>query len=121
VTPFRRQLGWTPSADDAPLAATEAIRQTWLCAAARTHPLSGCARARPRVGLRNPGDTCCLAAGFLLIDAGLAPTMLRRLTVGSSPDRSADLGARLWRHRVVAQSVLDRPEQLESASNFERA
>ena len=39
-------------------------------------------------------DTCVLAAGFALFDAGLHPTLLKWLTVGSSLDRSGDLGAR---------------------------
>jgi len=43
-------------------------------------------------------DTCVLAAGFALFDAGLHPTLLKWLTVGSSLDRSGNLGARLWEH-----------------------
>ncbi|MNT18936.1 Isochorismatase family protein [compost metagenome] len=43
-------------------------------------------------------DTCVLAAGFALFDAGLTPTLISDLTVGSSLDRSGELGARLWRH-----------------------
>jgi nicotinamidase-related amidase len=57
-------------------------------------------------------DTCCLAAGFLLFDAGLNPTMLKWLTVGSSLDRSADLGARLWRHHFGQNSVVLDADQL---------
>jgi nicotinamidase-related amidase len=57
-------------------------------------------------------DTCCLAAGFMLFDAGLHPTLLAWLTVGSSLDRSAALGARLWRHHFGAHSVLDHAAQL---------
>jgi nicotinamidase-related amidase len=55
-------------------------------------------------------DTCVLAAGFALFDAGLHPTLLKWLTVGSSVDRSGDLGARLWRHHFG--SVLATPDQL---------
>jgi nicotinamidase-related amidase len=43
-------------------------------------------------------DTCVLAAGFALFDAGLQPTLLTDLIAGSSLDRSGDLGAKLWRH-----------------------
>jgi len=43
-------------------------------------------------------ETCCLAAGFALFDAGLRPTLLTDLTVGSSLDRSGGLGVRLWEH-----------------------
>lgn len=43
-------------------------------------------------------DTCVLAAGFALFDAGLQPTLIASLTRGSSLDRSGGLGVRLWRH-----------------------
>ena len=56
-------------------------------------------------------ETCCLAAGFMLFDAGLQPTLLRWLSFGSSLDRSAALGAALWRHHFG--SVLDGPEELQ--------
>jgi nicotinamidase-related amidase len=59
-------------------------------------------------------DTCCLAAGFMLFDAGLHPTMLKWLTVGSSLDRSAGLGAKLWKHHFGATSVLHSADQLRS-------
>ncbi|MGG2477835.1 hydrolase, partial [Rhizobium sp. BR5] len=47
-------------------------------------------------------DTCVLAAGFALFDAGLHPTLLPWLTVGSSLDRSGELGAKLWKHHFGA-------------------
>jgi nicotinamidase-related amidase len=56
-------------------------------------------------------ETCVLAAGFALFDAGLHPTLLKWLTVGSSLDRSGDLGARLWKHHFG--SVLSGADQLE--------
>lgn len=40
-------------------------------------------------------DSCVLAAGFALFDAGLHPALLKWLTIGSSLDRSGELGARL--------------------------
>jgi nicotinamidase-related amidase len=40
-------------------------------------------------------DTCVLAAGFALFDAGLHPALLKWLTVGSSLDRSGNLGVAL--------------------------
>jgi nicotinamidase-related amidase len=43
-------------------------------------------------------ETCCLAAGFALFDAGLQPTLITDLTVGSSLDRTGGLGIRLWQH-----------------------
>ena len=57
-------------------------------------------------------DTCVLAAGFALFDAGLSPTLLKWLTVGSLLDRSGELGARLWQHHFG--SVLPTPEQIKS-------
>jgi hypothetical protein len=41
-----------------------------------------------------------------LFDAGLRPTLLQWLTIGSSLDRSGGLGARLWRHHFGSQSVI---------------
>lgn len=113
ITPFWRQLRWKPPADDEPLVPTnklfvkhgyappaeliahlkdEQIEQVLVC------------------GIQ--ADTCCLAAGFLLFDAGLHPTMLKWLTMGSSLDRSADLGARLWRHHFGLDSVFLNADQL---------
>ncbi|MBN0802870.1 cysteine hydrolase family protein, partial [Pseudomonas aeruginosa] len=43
-------------------------------------------------------DTCVLAAGFALFDAGLQPTLIGDLVLGSSLDRSGELGVRLWKH-----------------------
>jgi nicotinamidase-related amidase len=43
-------------------------------------------------------ETCCLAARFALFDAGLQPTLITDLTVGSSLDRTGELGVRLWGH-----------------------
>lgn len=61
-------------------------------------------------------DTCCLAAGFMQFDAGLHPTMLKWLTVGSSLDRSAGLGAKLWEHHFGTTSVLHSADQLRSGA-----
>jgi len=43
-------------------------------------------------------ETCCLAVGFVLFDAGLQPTLLTDPTVGSSLDCSGGLGVKLWKH-----------------------
>ncbi|MNF54363.1 hypothetical protein D3C84_357910 [compost metagenome] len=43
-------------------------------------------------------ETCVPAAGFALFDAGLCPTLITDLTVGSSLDRSGKLGIELWKH-----------------------
>nr|WP_308444881.1 hypothetical protein [Paraburkholderia adhaesiva] len=43
-------------------------------------------------------ETCVLAAGFALFDAGLSPTLVTDRAVGSSLDRSAQPGISLWKH-----------------------
>jgi nicotinamidase-related amidase len=96
VTPFWRQLGWKPAPDDEPLVATDKlfVKHGYAPPAALIRYLEDVGVERvPVCGIQ--ADTCCLAAGFLLFDAGLRPTILKWLTVGSSLDRSADLGARL--------------------------
>ncbi len=113
VTPFWRQLGWKPSSNDKPLVVTDRVFVKYGYA-----PPVELIRYLKDAGVRRvlacgiQADTCCLAAGFLLFDAGLHPTMLRWLTVGSSLDRSAELGARLWRHHFGQNSVIDRVEDL---------
>jgi nicotinamidase-related amidase len=59
-------------------------------------------------------ETFCLAAGFMLFDAGLHPTLLKWLTIGSSLDRSATLGAKQWKHHFGAASVLNSADELQS-------
>ncbi|WP_332699514.1 cysteine hydrolase family protein [Bosea sp. (in: a-proteobacteria)] len=113
VTPFQRQLGWAPAPDDDSLIGADQI-----------HVKHGYAPAPETVAhLRslNPErvlvcgvqtDTCVLAAGFALFDAGLTPTLITDLTVGSSLDRSGELGVRLWRHHfkhVVSTRELQLP------------
>ncbi|PXX59026.1 Amidases related to nicotinamidase [Pseudomonas sp. LAMO17WK12:I10] len=55
-------------------------------------------------------DTCVLAAGCALFDAGLQPTLITDLTLGSSLDRSGQLGMRLWqhhfKHRVTSSELV---------------
>ena len=113
VTPFVRQTGWKPSADDVSLIEADRvfIKHGYLPPVALIEHLR--ARGTERVfvcGIQ--ADTCCLAAGFMLFDAGLHPTMLKWLTVGSSLDRTADLGARLWRHHFGAGSVVESADHL---------
>lgn len=108
VTPFQKQLGWTPAADDETLIATDRVfvKHGYAPPPELVRHLRAIGAERVLVcGIQ--ADTCCLAAGFLLFDAGLHPTMLKWLTVGSSLDRSAELGARLWRHHFGPNSVLD--------------
>ena len=113
VTPFERQLGWKPGADDVSLIAAEHvfIKHGYLPPIAAIDHLRERGTERVFVcGIQ--ADTCCLAAGFMLFDAGLHPTLLKWLTVGSSLDRSGELGAQLWRHHFGATSVLDGPDDL---------
>lgn len=80
-TPFQRQLGWRPPLDDACLVAADRVfvKHGYLPTAELV-------------------DTCVLAAGFALFDAGLQPTLIGDLVLGSSLDRSGELGVRLWKH-----------------------
>ncbi|HLU03113.1 MAG TPA: cysteine hydrolase family protein [Advenella sp.] len=106
VTPFERQLGWHPAPDDEGLVPAQKtfIKHGYLPPAAAIDYLQALRVERVLVcGIQ--ADTCCLAAGFMLFDAGLHPTLLKWLTVGSSLDRSAALGARLWKHHFGENSV----------------
>lgn len=99
VTPFERQLGWKPAADDESLIPANRlfIKHGYLPPVAAIDHLQSLGVERVLVcGIQ--ADTCCLAAGFMLFDAGLQPTLLKWLSVGSSLDRTAALGARLWQH-----------------------
>jgi nicotinamidase-related amidase len=99
ATPFERQLGWKPAADDDSLVEADRVfvKHGYLPPAAMIDHLRVVGAEQVFVcGVQ--ADTCCLAAGFMLFDAGLHPTLLEWLTVGSSLDRSAALGARLWQH-----------------------
>ena len=98
-TPFARQLGWQPSADDQSLVAADKvfIKHGYGPTAEILDHLKSLNPERVLVcGIQT--DTCVLAAGFALFDAGLQPTLLTDLTVGSSLDRSGGLGIDLWRH-----------------------
>ena len=115
VTPFARQLGWAPAKADAPLIAADMlfIKHGYAPPAAAIDHLRSLDVDRVLVcGIQ--ADTCVLAAGFALFDAGLHPTLLPWLTVGSSLDRSGALGARLWKHHFGA--VLSDESEITGAS-----
>jgi len=99
VTPFQRQLGWNPALNDDSLVAADHIHIKYGYAPA-PETIAHLKSLNPdRVlvcGIQT--DTCVLAAGFALFDAGLTPTLITDLTVGSSLDRTGELGMRLWRH-----------------------
>ncbi len=111
ITPFERQLGWKPGkADDSLVAADRIfIKYGYAPPKEAVDYLRSLKPDRVLVcGIQ--ADTCVLAAGFVFFDAGLQPTLIPWLTVGSSLDRSGALGARLWKHHFGA--VLDGPEEL---------
>ncbi|KWF28072.1 cysteine hydrolase family protein [Burkholderia pseudomultivorans] len=106
--PFRRQLGWAPGpADDSLVAADRTFIKHGYAPSADTidHLVQLDVERVLVCGIQT--DTCVLAAGFALFDAGLTPTLVEDLTVGSSLDRSGALGVKLWRHhfRHVVRSA----------------
>jgi nicotinamidase-related amidase len=98
-TPFQRQIGWAPGPADESLvpADTVFVKHGYLPSPKAIEYLAALRPSRVLVcGIQ--ADTCVLAAGFALFDAGLTPTLLTDLIVGSSVDRSGDLAVKLWRH-----------------------
>jgi nicotinamidase-related amidase len=113
ATPFWRQLGWKPAPADEPLVRTNKVfvKHGYLPPPQLIGHFKAMALDRVLVcGIQ--ADTCCLAAGFMLFDAGLKPTLLSWVTVGSSLDRSGVLGADLWRHHFGHDSVLRTADEL---------
>jgi len=98
-TPFERQLGWKPAAADKSLVVADAefVKHGYGPTPETIDFLRNMEVDRVLVcGIQT--ETCVLAAGFALFDAGLSPTLITDLTVGSSLDRSGRLGIRLWKH-----------------------
>lgn len=99
VTPFDHQLDWHPAAEDESLVEADKvfIKHGYgpTPEAIKYLKLSGVERVLV-CGMQT--DTSVLAAGFALFDAGLSPTLVTDLTVGSSLDRSGKLGLELWQH-----------------------
>ncbi|MDN7141949.1 cysteine hydrolase [Pseudomonas sp. JQ170] len=99
VTPFDKQLGWHPAAEDESLVEADQvfIKHGYGQSAEAIAYLKQLNVERVLVcGIQT--ETCVLAAGFALFDAGLNPTLITDLTVGSSLDRSGQLGINLWKH-----------------------
>ncbi|MNH17690.1 Isochorismatase family protein [compost metagenome] len=99
VTPFERQLGWHPAAEDECLVEADKVfvKQGYRQTAETIEYIRGLGAERVLVcGLQT--ETCVLAAGFALFDEGLMPTLITDLTVGSSLDRSGKMGIELWKH-----------------------
>jgi nicotinamidase-related amidase len=110
-TPFMRQLGWAPGTGDTSLIPADRVfvKHGYLPCADAIAYLRELSPERVLVaGIQT--ETCVLAAGFALFDAGLQPTLLSDLTVGSSLDPSGALGTKLWRHHFG--SVITRAEAL---------
>lgn len=98
-TPFFSQLGWKPAAQDESLVAADKVFVKYGYAPS-SETLDYLIQQKPERVLVSgiQTETCVLAAGFALFDAGLNPTLVTDLTVGSSLDRSAQLGISLWKH-----------------------
>ncbi|MFK3971458.1 cysteine hydrolase family protein [Pseudomonas sp. NPDC087358] len=99
VTPFHRQLGWHPAAQDQSLVEADKVfvKHGYGQTVETIDYIRQMGVERVLVcGMQT--ETCVLAAGFALFDAGLAPTLVTDLTVGSSMDRSGQLGIDLWKH-----------------------
>lgn len=99
VTPFYRQLAWRPAVEDKSLVDAQRVfvKHGYAQTPETIDYIKSLRLDRVLVcGIQT--ETCVLAAGFALFDAGLTPTLVTDLTVGSSLDRSAQLGIDLWRH-----------------------
>jgi nicotinamidase-related amidase len=99
TTPFQSQLGWSPAVSDQSLVQADRlfIKHGYSPSAATMQYLKQLNPERVLVcGIQT--ETCVLAAGYSLFDAGLRPTLITDLTVGSSLDRSGQLGISLWKH-----------------------
>ena len=106
--PFQKQLGWHPAPDDDSLIQADRIfiKHGYAPSPQTIEYLQSLKVERVLVcGLQT--ETCCLAAGFALFDAGLQPTLISDLTVGSSLDRTGGLGVRLWKHHFKHTVMLD--------------
>lgn len=78
VTPFERQFGWKPGVDDESLVPANHlfIKHGYLPPVAAIDHLESLGIEHLLVcGIQ--ADTCCLATGFMLFDAGLHPTLLK--------------------------------------------
>ncbi|WP_028946038.1 isochorismatase family protein [Pseudomonas vranovensis] len=101
ITPFEKQLGWHPAAEDESLVEADQvfIKHGYGQSAETIAYLKQLGVERVLVcGIQT--ETCVLAAGFALFDAGLNPTLITDLTVGSSLDRSGQMGINLWKHHL---------------------
>lgn len=99
IVPFQAQLNWAPSKVDKCLLEVNKvfIKYGYSPTDELVHYLKSLEVKKIYVcGIQT--DTCVLAAGFKLFDAGLFPCLVTDLTIGSSLDRTGDLGIKLWKH-----------------------
>jgi len=97
--PFFKQLGWKPASDDESLVKTDhmVVKHGYRPTDEVIKLFQEWAVDRVLVcGVQ--ADTCVLAAGFMLFDSGLQPTIVADAVVGSELDRSGRLGVNLWKH-----------------------
>lgn len=110
-TPFLSQLGWSPALNDESLVKADHIFIKY-----GYNPSGDTLECLKQMGLDRvlvcgiQTEACVLAAGFLLFDAGLNPTLITDLTVGSSLDKSGQLGIQLWKHHF--RQTISLPELL---------
>lgn len=101
--PFQSQLGWAPAInDESVIAADRVFVKHGYCPPPELIEHLHALRIERVFVCGIQAETCVLAAGFALFDAGLRPTLVADLVVGSSLDRSGALGIRLWRHHFGA-------------------
>ncbi|WP_170576007.1 cysteine hydrolase family protein [Ruegeria atlantica] len=97
--PFFRQLGWKPrSIDDSLVQADKIVLKYGYGLPSDVIEQFQIWNVDRVLVCGIQADTCVLAAGFALFDAGLQPTIVADTVVGSSLDRSGKLGVDLWRH-----------------------
>ncbi len=97
--PFFRQLGWKPrSVDDSLVQADRTVLKYGYGPPPEVIDQFHAWKVDRVLVCGIQADTCVLAAGFALFDAGLQPAIIADTVVGSSLDRSGALGVDLWRH-----------------------
>lgn len=109
--PFAAQIGWTPRTADQCLVPVDRVfvKHGYLPPDTAIAYLKALKPAQVLVaGIQ--ADTCVMAAGFRLFDAGLHPTLLSFAVRGSSADPDAAIARKLWVHHF--RKVIDDPADL---------
>jgi len=97
--PFQKQLNWAPSLNDDSLVTADhiCVKNGYSPTQDVVAKLRAFQPDRVLVcGIQ--AETCVLAAGFKLFDAGLSPTIIADCVIGSSLNPSGELGVKLWKH-----------------------